>query len=325
METSFANGGQLSASNAEVWNHLAHHRQGPEVDAARATRRCWSIPKPSWHKLSWFAEFMAAIPHYRRNTVATARLAIAAREHLFGWAEAEGIDFDLKQRGILHIYRDQASFDHAGRVIEAAGAGRAAAPGRHAGRNAGHRADPGGRLLRRLLHRKRLHRRHPQIHHRPGRGRGAARRALPLRAGGDAIASRSRRPGRITRDGGRRAPCAPFDARGGLRRHRQPRAGRQAGRPRQHLSGQGLLDHRQPERRRQPGGRAHREPARRRDQAGDQPPGRGPLPRGRHGRIQRLQPRHPRRPHPSAGGMGGAMLPGRQHAPASCPGPACGR
>jgi D-amino-acid dehydrogenase len=32
------------------------------------------------------------------------------------WAEAEGIDFDLKRRGILHIYRDKAGFDHAGQV-----------------------------------------------------------------------------------------------------------------------------------------------------------------------------------------------------------------
>ena len=45
-------------------------------------------PKPSWHKLSWFAEFAASIPKYRDNTIATAKLAIAAREHLFGWAQA---------------------------------------------------------------------------------------------------------------------------------------------------------------------------------------------------------------------------------------------
>jgi D-amino-acid dehydrogenase len=75
-------------------------------------------PKPSWHKLSWFAEFIASIPRYRRNTVETARLAIAAREHLFAWAEAEGIDFDLRRQGILHIYRDKAGFDHAGRVTQ---------------------------------------------------------------------------------------------------------------------------------------------------------------------------------------------------------------
>jgi hypothetical protein len=41
-------------------------------------------------------EFMANIPQLPRNTTETARLAIAAREHFFAWAEAEGMDFDLK-------------------------------------------------------------------------------------------------------------------------------------------------------------------------------------------------------------------------------------
>jgi D-amino-acid dehydrogenase len=73
-------------------------------------------PKPSWHKLSWFAEFVASIPRYRDNTVATTRLAIEARQHLFAWAEAEGVDFNLKKQGILHIYRDKKGFDHAAEV-----------------------------------------------------------------------------------------------------------------------------------------------------------------------------------------------------------------
>ncbi|SEA92300.1 D-amino-acid dehydrogenase [Acidovorax soli] len=73
-------------------------------------------PAPTWHKLSWFAEFIAAMPHYERNTVETARLAVAARKHLFTWAQEEGIDFDLKKEGILHIYRDKKGFDHAGKV-----------------------------------------------------------------------------------------------------------------------------------------------------------------------------------------------------------------
>ena len=115
METSFANGGQLSASNAEVWTHLSTILKGLKwmfkPDAPLLVN-----PKPSWHKLSWFAEFMGNIPHYERNTIATTRLAIAAREHMFAWAAKENIDFDLKQRGILHIYRDKAGFDHAGKV-----------------------------------------------------------------------------------------------------------------------------------------------------------------------------------------------------------------
>jgi D-amino-acid dehydrogenase len=35
---------------------------------------------------------------------------------LFAWAAAEGVDFDLKKEGILHIYRDKKGFDHAGEV-----------------------------------------------------------------------------------------------------------------------------------------------------------------------------------------------------------------
>ncbi len=115
METSFANGGQLSASNAEVWNHWSTIVKGLKW-MLKSDAPLLVNPKPSWHKLSWFAEFIGSIPNYRKNTVETARLAIAAREHLFAWAEAEGIDFDLKKKGILHIYRDKAGFDHAAEV-----------------------------------------------------------------------------------------------------------------------------------------------------------------------------------------------------------------
>ncbi len=115
METSFANGGQLSASNAEVWTHWSTLVKGLKW-MLKSDAPLLVNPKPSWHKLSWFAEFIGNMPHYRRNTIETARLAVAAREHLLGWADAEGIDFDLKQRGILHIYRDKKGFDHAGEV-----------------------------------------------------------------------------------------------------------------------------------------------------------------------------------------------------------------
>ena len=117
METSFANGGQLSASNAEVWTHWSTILKGLKW-MLKSDAPLLLNPKPSWHKISWFCQFLAAIPHYEKNTVETARLAIAAREHLFTWAEREGIDFYLKKQGILHIYRDQAGFEHAGRVSQ---------------------------------------------------------------------------------------------------------------------------------------------------------------------------------------------------------------
>ncbi|MBS0343426.1 MAG: D-amino acid dehydrogenase, partial [Proteobacteria bacterium] len=115
METSFANGGQLSASNAEVWNHWSTVWKGMKW-MLRGDAPLLVNPKPSWHKLSWFAEFVGNIGRYKENTVETTRLAIAAREHLFAWAQAEGVDFDLKREGILHIYRDKAGFDHAANV-----------------------------------------------------------------------------------------------------------------------------------------------------------------------------------------------------------------
>jgi len=115
METSFANGGQLSASNAEVWTHWSTVVKGLKW-MLRRDAPLLVHPGPSWHKLSWFAQFIGNMGRYRDNTVATTRLAIAAREHLFAWADEEGIDFDLRRQGILHVYRDRAGFDHAARV-----------------------------------------------------------------------------------------------------------------------------------------------------------------------------------------------------------------
>ncbi len=115
METSFANGGQLSASNAEVWNRWATVMKGMKwllrPDAPLSVN-----PKPSWHKLSWMAEFLAAIPRYEANTIATTRLAIAARAGLAEMAETAGIDFDFSPASIVHFYQTQADFD-AGRKV----------------------------------------------------------------------------------------------------------------------------------------------------------------------------------------------------------------
>ncbi|MDB5520900.1 MAG: amino acid dehydrogenase [Tardiphaga sp.] len=110
METSFANGGQLSASNAEVWNSTATVVKGLRWMFNRNAPLLMN-PAPSWHKYSWMADFVRNIPNYRANTIATTKLAIAARQQLFDIAEREKIDFDLERRGILHIYHDKKSFD----------------------------------------------------------------------------------------------------------------------------------------------------------------------------------------------------------------------
>jgi D-amino-acid dehydrogenase len=115
METSFANGGQLSACNAEVWNSWATVLKGIKW-MFRKDAPLLMNPKPSWHKYSWLAEFVGNIGGYRDNTIETTRMAIAAREHLFSIAARENIDFNLERRGILHVYRDCASFNAAAKV-----------------------------------------------------------------------------------------------------------------------------------------------------------------------------------------------------------------
>ncbi|MCK1337846.1 D-amino acid dehydrogenase [Bradyrhizobium sp. 38] len=115
MDTSFANGGQLSASNAEVWNNVATIVKGLRW-MLRKDAPLLLNPSPSFHKYSWLAEFVSQIRNYRHNTIETTKLAIAARRHLFELADRESIDFDLEQRGILHVYSSKPDFDAASRV-----------------------------------------------------------------------------------------------------------------------------------------------------------------------------------------------------------------
>ncbi len=73
METSYANGGQLSASNAEVWNSWSTVLKGMKW-MLRADAPLLLNPSFSLHKYSWLAEFCGAIRHYRANTIETVQL-----------------------------------------------------------------------------------------------------------------------------------------------------------------------------------------------------------------------------------------------------------
>lgn len=115
MDTSFANGGQLSASNAEVWNRWSTILHGLKWMAQKDAPLLMN-PRPSWHKYTWIAEFIGNVAKYRSNTIETVRLAIAARDYMFAIAEREKIEFDLLKRGILHIYRSREGFEHASDV-----------------------------------------------------------------------------------------------------------------------------------------------------------------------------------------------------------------
>ncbi|WKU19708.1 D-amino acid dehydrogenase [Advenella alkanexedens] len=112
METSFANGCQLSACNAEVWNSKATLLKGLRWIGKRNAPLLLN-PSISWHKYSWLIAFVRNIPNHERNSIEATRLSIEARAHLFEMAEEENIQFDLERRGILHIYYNKKSFEKA--------------------------------------------------------------------------------------------------------------------------------------------------------------------------------------------------------------------
>ena len=86
METSFANGGQLSACNAEVWNQKSTVLKGikwmSKKDAPLLLNPSFSV-----HKYRWLVEFLTHIKDYKANTIETVRLALLARQRLFEIAE----------------------------------------------------------------------------------------------------------------------------------------------------------------------------------------------------------------------------------------------
>ena len=115
METSFANGGQLSACNAEVWNQKSTVLKGIKWMTQKSAPLLLN-PSFSLHKYSWLFEFLSNIPHYETNTHETVRLALLARKRLFEIADEENIDFNLEKRGILHFYHSKADYDVAIKV-----------------------------------------------------------------------------------------------------------------------------------------------------------------------------------------------------------------
>ena len=109
METSFANGGQLSACNAEVWNQKSTVLKGIKWMAKKDAPLLLN-PAFDLHKYAWLVEFLGNIKHYQANTKDTVKMALLARQRLFSIAEQEGIHFDLEKRGILHFYHSEYDY-----------------------------------------------------------------------------------------------------------------------------------------------------------------------------------------------------------------------
>ena len=105
LETSFANGGQISVSHPEPWANPGAPAQilrwlGRE-DAPLLFR-----PRLDWGQWSWGLRFLLeCLPgRTRRNTEAVARLAIYSRNCLRALQTETGIEYDRLGKGILHLF-----------------------------------------------------------------------------------------------------------------------------------------------------------------------------------------------------------------------------
>jgi len=114
LETSYANGGQISASHAEPWANPAAPMQvlrwlGRE-DAPLLFR-----PRADWTQWRWGLQFLReCLPsRTRRNTVQCLNLALYSRDCLRALRGETGIAYDHLERGILQFYTDAREFARA--------------------------------------------------------------------------------------------------------------------------------------------------------------------------------------------------------------------
>lgn len=114
METSYANGGQISVSHAEPWANpdaptkvlrWLFHEDAPLLFRLRLDVQQWL----------WGLAFLReCLPERaRRNTAQLVHLGVYSRACLDELRRATGIENDHLERGILHFFTDRESFDHA--------------------------------------------------------------------------------------------------------------------------------------------------------------------------------------------------------------------
>ena len=111
MATSYANGGQLSASNAETWNTPKNVMNGIKWMFKPDAPLLFN-PSPEIQKYKWMMGFLWATlkGEHKKNTLETIDMAKKARETYFEIAEDEGIEFELLKKGILRFYDSEKEF-----------------------------------------------------------------------------------------------------------------------------------------------------------------------------------------------------------------------
>lgn len=119
LQTSFANGGQLSVSYAEPW---ANPRMPWKIlkwlldaDSPLVFR-----PRPDVHQWRWIAAFLWQCRRSasERNLASIAALALHSREKLREIRETEDLAFAHRRRGIIRFYRSRKELDAVRRAAD---------------------------------------------------------------------------------------------------------------------------------------------------------------------------------------------------------------
>jgi D-amino-acid dehydrogenase len=125
METSFANGGQISAGHAEPW---AKPSVLPKILrwVGREDAPLLFRPRADWALWLWGLRFMAECTpgRFERNCRALAGLAAYSRECLHVLRRKTGLRYDQLSRGILHFATNGRDFEvlaHSAEAVRALG------------------------------------------------------------------------------------------------------------------------------------------------------------------------------------------------------------
>lgn len=119
MKTSYANGGQISVSNSEVWTTWSNVKKGIKwlfkKDAPLLIR-----PRLDYKQWKWIAKFLynTVTNQYEKNTSETIKMGLISRELYEEIQQEEGIYFDARKCGILHFYKDETYWDNAQKATE---------------------------------------------------------------------------------------------------------------------------------------------------------------------------------------------------------------
>ena len=113
-ETSYANGGQLSYSHAEPWANPSVIPNLPKFlfdpNSPLVLR-----PRADWEMTKWGIKFLrnCAASRANVNCVNILRLGLYSREEMGKLRADTNIEFDFSARGIVHVFDNNKSFDHA--------------------------------------------------------------------------------------------------------------------------------------------------------------------------------------------------------------------